>query len=120
MLVSDFSRARATWESQKEALNDDLRTPSLWNITLSLKLSVLLCQNGVLLKKGEKNKKRGGLAGEGRRNELVLVTYPRAKAKLDPKVASRYDMEDMNSDRQIQRPERCYTVGQLSGGVCDV
>ena len=60
MPVSDFSRARATWESQKEALNDDLRTPSLWNITLSLKLNVLLCRNGVLLKKGEKNKKLGG------------------------------------------------------------
>lgn len=80
---------------------------------------IVMSERGVT-QKGEKNKKRGGLAGEGRRNELVLVTYPRAKAKLDPKVASRYDMEDMNSDRQIQRPERCYTVGQLSGGVCDV
>ena len=39
------------------------------------------------------------------RNELLLVAYPRGKAKLDLKVAW-YDMKDMNSDRQIQSPER--------------
>ena len=54
----------------------------------------VVTQNG-----GEKIKR-----GWGGRNELLLVTYPRGKAKLDPKVASRY-MKDMNSDRQIQSPE---------------
>ena len=78
---------------------------------------IVMSERGVTQKGGKKLK--AGWGG-GVRNELVLVTYPRAKAKLDPEVASRYDMKEINSDRQIQRPERCYTVGQLSGGVCDV
>lgn len=86
MPISDLSRAQPTWESQKEALNDGLRTPSLWNITLTpwSWMNISLRRKGVLLKK------------RGEMSSFKSLTRE-ANAKLDPKVASRYELRSSDS-----------------------
>lgn len=86
MPISDLSRVQPTWESQKEALNDGLRTPSLWNITLTpwSWMNISLRRKGVLLKK------------RGEMSSFKSLTRE-ANAKLDPNVASRYELRSSDS-----------------------